>query len=822
MKISIDWLRDYLTLDVPPDELAERLTMTGFEVDGIEHIGPRSLDGVVVGAVLQVRAHPDADRLVLCDVDSGDGEPVQIVCGAPNVAAGQRVPIALPGAVLYVPDREDRSKRVALEIRKSKIRGQVSNGMICAEDELGLSDDHSGIMVLDPSAAIGMPLSEHLGDRAKGDTVLDVELTPNRPDAACHVGIARETAAMLGKSLDLPEGAKELDLMQGAGRVRIDIEDPEACARYAGILVTGVRVAESPDWMKRRLRAVGQRPRNNIVDITNYVMLELGQPLHAFDYDLLREGRIVVRHATDGMSFTTLDGVERTLDGRTLMICDGVGEVAVAGIMGGRNSEVGEETVNVLIESAWFNPPSVRRTARNLGLQTDASYRFERGVDPNGALRAASRAARLMVELAGGRIEEVVDAHPRQTEPRRINLRPRRIGQILGVDIGAQQAADLLSAIGIESTVEKDLVVSTVPTFRPDVEREIDLVEEVARRFGFENIEPPASTAIPYVARPTAPRIRRRTDLLHFLTGLGFREVYTNSLVPPTTAERFAGLHSRAAKAVSTHNAISHEMSALRSSLLPGVLQIAAHNLRHGFQNLRLAEFGHVFQLAEDDTQHQWVEGYSEREFLLLLVTGASIHQAWDRPSQRADLFDVKGIVDAVTNQLGISNAEFRVGTDGVDVASDYLELLRDDVRLGVLGEVSAGELDDLEIEQPVYFAELDWPLLISAAGGGSSSRFVPISRFPAVTRDLAVIVSNDVPSAGLMSTVRSAASPLLSSVEIFDVYTGPELGSGNRSIALSLAFRAERTLVDAEVDKIIQDVVSRLSSDWNARLRSK
>ncbi|MGA7305362.1 MAG: phenylalanine--tRNA ligase subunit beta [Rhodothermales bacterium] len=823
MNISVDWLKEYVDIDVTPSDLAVRLTLLGFEVDDVAEIGPRSLDGVVIGKVLEVRQHPNADRLVLCDVDLGDGEPAQIVCGAPNVAAGQFVPVALPGSVLHLPDRNDPTRRVAVKLAKSKIRGQVSNGMICAEDELGLSDDHSGIMVLADSAPIGRPLTEYLGDRAVGDTVFDIELTPNRPDATCHIGIAREIAAFYGRSLRLPADSRLLE-PRSTARVRVDIENPDGCGRYVGILVTGVKVADSPDWMARRLNAIGLRPRNNIVDITNYVMYELGQPLHAFDYDRLSEGRIVVRNAVDDMRFTTLDDVERRLDGEMLMICDGAGEVAIAGVMGGENSEVTEETVNVLIESAWFDPASIRRTARALGLQTDASYRFERGVDPNGALRAAARAASLMVAFGGGKIEEVVDANPRPQTPQQIELRSSRIPRILGIDMEPAEAASLLSAIGIESKVQGDRLACTIPTFRPDIEREIDLIEEVARRFGFENIPAPHGTEIPYSASKKDPIIDQRSEMLRFLSGLGFREIYTNSLVSPATAERYARLLDPEGEPVATHNAISHEMSALRTSLLPGGLQILAHNLRHGFPDVRLVEFGHVFHRGSesDDQRPSWVRGYVERESILLMVSGASELRAWDKPGRAADLFDLKGIVDALGATLGHLAFAYRASDRDAGIASEQLEVWIDDVRVGVVGEVSASLLAEFDVEQPVFFAELQWPDLAKKAVGQATKEYVPVARYPAVERDLALIVDRSVPAASLLDTVRAAAGSLLDAVDVFDVYEGPEIGDGKRSIAISLSFRADRTLVDKEVDREIERVVESVSRDWNARLRAK
>lgn len=821
MKISYNWLRDYVDVDLTSAQLAEKLTLVGLEVDDTEEID-LTLDGVVVGRVLEVKQHPNADRLVLCDVDDGSEEPVQIVCGAPNVAAGQLVPVATPGTVLNLPDRDNPGQTVPVKIRKSKIRGEKSAGMICAEDELGLSTDHSGIMVLDPTAKPGEVFGDYLNAHGyvTTESVFDIELTPNRPDATSHVGVAREVAAAVGSELKYPSIPNPIS--NPPGKLDITIENPDGCHRYCGVLIEGVTIAESPDWLKQRLEAIGLRPRNNIVDVTNFVMMELGQPLHAFDYDALGGNAIVVRNADSGTSFTTLDGVERRLDGEMLMICDGSGPVAIAGVMGGENSEVTDATTNILVESAWFDPASVRRTARTLGLQSDASYRFERGVDPAGTMDAAHRAANLIVELGGGTVKDSVDVHPRVHEPVVVDLRPARVGVILGVDIATSEMVRLLEQIGFGVSEVDGVLRCTVPSFRPDVSREIDLVEEVARLHGFDNIPSPQSCSVPYRVPLSAPAERLRFRVLEFLAGLGFRETCTNSLIAPAVAAEFATLLDADGKAVETFNAIARDMSALRPSLLPGLLRVAAHNANHGQRLIRFAEFGHVFHRGRpNDDRPTWVPGYVERESLVLLAGGPVAGAAWDRPETVLDLFDLKGILDSLARHLGVTALAMNHDDKGHPVVESSLLIYLDDKCIG-----RAGKLDDktaaaFEIDDPLFFAEFFWTPVADAATIETAVPFRPVSRFPSVSRDLAFVVDKSVRVDQLLTAIRSVSSSLLQEARVFDIYQGKGLPSNQKSVGIGLRFAAERTLVDKEVDDQIAQIVDHVQSQWNAKLRS-
>ena len=665
MKISHDWLTDYAAPGLSPEALAETLTMGGLEVDGIERTGP-SLEGVVVGRVERVRPHPDADRLVLCDValgESGNGtpnEPAQIACGAPNVAEGQHVPVASVGTELMLPDGENGGERRPVTIEAVELRGERSEGMICSAHELGVGEDASGILVLEDDARIGQPLAEYLADRgaAPNDTVFNIDLTPNRPDAASHLGVARDLAALTDVPLERPAVELPQEGGETAEAVSVEIEDAAACPRYAALLVRGIENGDAPAWLKQRLTAIGLQPRNAVVDATNFVLHECGQPLHAFDFEHIRGDRIIARTASEETTLTTLDGTERTAPPGTLLICDAERPVAFAGVMGGRNSEVSRATTDVLIESAYFDPSRVRRAAKALGLSTDASYRFERGVDSDGQVWAAARAARLIAEITGGAVVEgLVDERPQgPPEPRRVRFRPERANAVLGTDLSASEMGRLLTSVGIEGRdpIHDDAggFSCVVPTFRPDLTREEDLIEEVARLHGYDRIPAPAHVPLP--ARPPReerPRsLRRRVREL--LAGAGLREIQTNSMLSKPRAQRFlAGENGDGARGetgvVETLKPISEAMAALRPRLLPGALDAMRFNQNHGQETLRFFEFGHVFRRSSQ--REATVPGYAEHEALLVALSGPAQATGWDDASgdeHAADFYDAKGVVE--------------------------------------------------------------------------------------------------------------------------------------------------------------------------------
>ncbi len=826
MIISNNWLHDYVDHDLEIDTLSEMLTMSGLEVEGVNAIGS-SLEGVVVARVLDKKQHPNADRLSICLVDSGGDEPVQIVCGASNVATGQNVALATVGTTLQLPDREDPERRVAIKIKKSKLRGEQSLGMICAEDELGLSTDHTGIMVLDDNAAIGTPLSDYLAERdvPSGDHAIDIAITPNRPDAVCHLGVARDVAAVTG----LPLSAPEVDMTPfedvTTDTFGVSIEAPNGCHRYVGILVREISIGPSPQWLQHRLNAVGLRPRNNIVDITNYVMYEMGQPLHAFDFDQLGGPEIIVRQTKDETTFVTLDGKERALPPGTLMIADTNGDVAIAGIMGGENSEVTDRTVNVLIESAYFDPSSIRKTSKTLQLQTDASYRFERGIDPTMQARAAARAAHLMTELAGGTADDgMVDVRTKAFHRSTTTLRPSRVQAILGVSVPLPKIIELLTAIGFTAKQDsEDLLHIDIPAFRPDVEREIDVIEEVARLYGYQNIPEPARSNVPNHTGRVAPDRVLREKARDLLSGIGYREICTNSMLRRETAERFFDTILPGARfggtAVETMNPISQEMAALRPSLLPGALTVAAYNSNRGADSIRVFEFGTVH--AHVDTPHSVVGNYTERESLLIFLAGKMVIKAWHNAERPSDVYDLKGLIESLSSAFQLPDLKLVPSYEPTDVTRFHLDITAAGEQVGIIAEVSPALTESFDLNLPAFFVELDWTTVATLSAGGLKRTFEPFSRQPGADRDLAVTIERTQAVGPVLETIRKAGKPLLSDVRLFDVYEGDQIGPSVKSVAFAVRFSGSKTLREAEIDRAMKSIVSALESEHSAQLRS-
>jgi len=838
VQISYNWLRQYVEHDWAPDELAEQLTMAGLEVESVDPIG-RPLDGVVVGEIQAVREHPNADRLVLCDVDLGDGEPVQIACGAPNVAAGQKAPVATVGTTLSLPDPDDPDERQEIEVEARDLRGEPSHGMICAEDELGLSDDHSGIMVLGDDAPVGQPLTDYLAghDVTPDDAVLDIELTPNRPDAASHIGVARDVAALAGTDLRRPKVETPTTGGTVADEVTVRLKDDAACPRYVAMLVRDVDVRSSPLWLRRRLSAIGLQPRNHVVDVTNFVLHECGQPLHAFDRAHLAADTIVVRRAGVETEFTTLDDETRTLPDGTLLICDAQKPVAVAGVMGGANSEVTADTTDVLIESAYFDPSTIRKTAKALDVQTDSSYRFERGVDRDGQVWAAARAAHLIADLGDGTIVPgMVDEHPSPPSPRTVTLRPGRLEQVLGMEVPTDTATHLLTTIGFEKqnlasheneyiADDAEALTFKVPTWRPDVSIEEDLIEEVARLHGYDRIPEPERVPVP----GRTPDQRRAEGLerttRELLRGRGYREIYTNSMLRTERAERFneppAG--SEKGPIVETKNPISEEMAALRPRLLPGVLEVMQHNRNHGQDALRFFEFGRVYRRAAAD-EEPLVPGYAEHPALLLAVSGPHAPVGWDTDPRDTDLFDLKGLVETLLDDLRVAAPALTPRApdeqDDSAITEHRIDVMDGDTALGTVARVRDDVAADFDLaDHPVFVAEFNWETLAARAATGRHRPYEPVSRFPVVDRDLAVLVHADQPVGPMQETIR-AAGDLLRRVDVFDVYEGEGIDEDAKSVAFTLRFGADRTLTDEEVDDQIDHIVEALERTHDATLR--
>ena len=800
MNISYTWLKDYINIDLSTEEVDNKLTLLGLEVDGVEHIGS-TLDGVVVGEVLACEQHPNADRLKVCQVNTGE-ETVQIVCGAKNVAEGQKVVVATVGSEL--PITLDNGKN--LIIKKAKLRGEVSQGMICAEDELGLGDDHSGIMVLDDSLTPGTPISEVV--ELFEDTVFDIAITPNRPDATSHIGVARDLSAVTGVQLNKPTITVDDSAIENE-ELAIEILDAQKCHRYVGKLIKNITIKESPDWLKNRLTSIGLRPINNVVDITNFVMHELGQPLHAFDYDQVGGKKIVVQSFDKPTKFTTLDDIERTVPAGSLFICDGEKPVAIAGVMGGQNSEVSDQTVNVLLESAYFDPSSTRKTAKSLALQTDASYRFERGIDPNLAPIAAQRAAELIAELGEGNlIGGTLDVHPVHTEEITLELRTSFLNRMLGTDLHTQYAVDILSRLEFEIvSSDKDGLTCKVPTFRPDVEREIDLVEEVGRIMDFNSI--PAPSQVDFVLPDPIPfheKLLQKASKAAVMSG--FKEIYTNSLLPKEKAELYASEENL----VSTLNPVSQEMTTLRPSMIHGFLQSAAYNFNRTAQTVKFFEIGHTFKRTEVGN---WVEGVTEEIKLLLGYGGVDGSEHWNHTPAPITAFHLKSGVDAILRSL---NLQYEETCDD----NNNLKYIASGKEIAYVSAVSANLKKVYDIDQDVYVAEVNLSVVEEILENTPDTGYTPVSKFPSFEFDLAVVVATHIPAAALTNLIKQKGSKLLTSVQVFDVFEGDSIGKGNKSIAFRLNFLdPNKTLNIKDVEPIIQKVLKVLDKEFSAKLRS-
>ncbi len=833
MNISYNWLREYAPVQETPEELADILTMGGLEVESIDKKG-LSMDGVVIGRVERVRPHPNANRLSCCEVDLGGPEPARIVCGAPNVAEGQLVPVATPGATLMLPDREDPDIHTPVTIRKTKLRGEPSEGMICAEDELGLSDNHDEIMVLTgaPGAEprVGQPFSEYL--EARGivyrDAVLDISVTPNRPDATSHLGVARDAAALTNIPLRLPEAPAPKPGGEAADLVTIDIQAPRACPRYVAMIVRDVTVRESPAWLQAKLKAIGLRPRNHIVDVTNYLLHDVGQPLHAFDFDTIAGQHIRVHLTREVTPFITLDDKEHSIPPGAIMIADAERDVAIGGVMGGQNSEVRETTRNVLIESAFFDPSHIRRVAKALGIQSDASYRFERGVDPTGQVRAAARAAALIAELGGGTVVPgIVDAHPTPSSPRHITVRAERIDSLLGVHIPLETTERLLQGIGFDmerqGNAETPRLRCTVPPFRPDIEREVDVVEEIVRLYGYNNIpEPVQAASLSSGTLHESPETRLRRAARTLLACTGHREIYTNSMLRSETAEQFAELVGNAPDSVvRTLNPISSEMAALRPSLLPGALQVIAFNRNHGQHALRFFEFGHVFRRTDDQDRNETVvENYAEYESILLTLSGQATDTGWNTSARAFDLFDAKGTVEMLLRHVRAPDVRMAPVHTPAPGTSCGLDIFSGDVRIGSILEMTPDFSGGNTPEEIVYTAELNWTEVVRLAAPYLDSTYQPVERHPAVDRDIALVVGLEEPAGAILETIQRIGGRLLQQVRLFDLYEGKHVDPGKKSVAFALRFGANRTLTDREVNKKMARIVHALEKEHGASLR--
>ena len=802
MLVSLKWLEDYIDLELSAEELADRLTMAGLEVDEIQTLAPK-FSGVVVAKILSVRPHPNADKLSLCDVTDGV-ETYPIVCGAKNIHAGDVVPLAKAGAV--IPG--------GYTIKSTTLRGEKSEGMLCSEAELEIGDDASGILQMPADMALGRPLQEALD---LGDTVLDIGITPNRSDCLSMIGIAREAAALTGKKMKMPdvkvrESAQDVSLLSS-----VTIEDADLCPRYTARLIQNVTIGGTPVWMKTRLEAAGLRAINNVVDVTNFVMLEMGQPLHAFDFRFLEEGRIVVRKSKPGEEFISLDEKSRLLPENTLLICDGKKPVAIAGIMGGLNSEVKEDTRTILLESAYFNPASIRRSSRRLGMPTDAAFRFERGIDPEGVVRALDRAAQLIAELSGGEVcRNYLDEYPAKIKAvENIPLRMDRVRQVIGARVPAREAVRILKSIGMALRREgKGAYRVTPPSFRVDIEREIDLIEEIARLYGYDRV-PSTLPSVSVSEAETVPRLALEERIRQLMTGAGYSEIINYSFSSPDSAEAL-GLspEDERRRFVVIKNPLTEDQSIMRTTLAYGLLETLKKNLRNASFNLKLFEIGRTFFKRHDG------ELPEEKNILAALAAGKAADDLWGSKVS-VDFYDLKGSLENIFQDLKLDSCRCRTETSEPFLhPGQSCGVYIGDVRVGFLGKAHPEVLKKMDIRSDAYLFEINLDLLGKQTG--RRIRYRELSKFPAVQRDVAFVVPESMESEKMLEIVLSQHEDLLENVSIFDIYSGKGLEERTKSLGLRFSYRAlDRTLTDAEINSIHNRIVQNTVQQTGAKIRA-
>ncbi len=801
MKVSIRWLKEYVDLSVPVGELCERLTMAGLEVGGVEVVG-EDWDDILVGKIVDVNSHPNADRLRLVTVDLGKQNST-VVCGAPNVEIGSKVAFSRVGAHLI----DGHSGEMA-QLKPAKIRGVVSEGMVCSEKELGISDSHEGIMILSAEATVGIPLSEYLGD-----TMLDLDITPNRPDCLSVIGIAREIAALTGGKLHIFEVS-----YQELGRAidldaAVEIVESDLCPRYCASLLDGIKVASSPQWMQQRLSACGMRPINNIVDVTNYVMLEYGQPLHAFDYNEIRGKKIIVRRAGNGEIITTLDGVERKLNSDVLVIADKERAVAVAGIMGGGDTEVTNSTTTVLIESANFNQAVIHRGSLGLGLGSEASLRFEKGLSRDLPMIALKRATQLLAEVAGGKVAKgIIDVYPGKKKMEPISLPVADIKRLLGMEMKAGEITKTLELLGFGCMQAKSdpQIKVDVPWWRTDITCAADLVEEVARIIGYDKI-PTTMLSSQLPRHEPAPMLSLRRQLRSILVSCGFQEVLTYSLTSLEMLSRLSPeLHLIGPTPMKISNPMSREQEYLRTSLRAGVLSVLARNRRYQEGVIRLFEIGKVFLPREMDLPQ-------EKEMLCAVISGAERMLSWRGEVDQIDFFVAKGLVESILSQLGVA-AEFEEDEDGSLSQGRRANVMIGNDRLGVVGELHPKVSEAFELSESAYLIEIDSDKLLSLIT--AVKKYQPILRYPSTSRDIALLLDEQITYQQIFDIIQEFS--LVKSVALFDLYAGEQVPAGKKSLAFRIIYQSPtRTLTDNEVDQVQQQVLDKLQRDFGAILRS-
>ena len=820
MNISYNWLKAYLDFDLTPDEVAAALTSIGLETGGVEEVQTikGGLEGLVIGEVLTCEMHPNSDHLHITTVNVGGEASLQIVCGAPNVAAGQKVVVAVNGTKLY--DGDD-----CFTIKRSKIRGVESNGMICAEDEIGIGTDHNGIIVLPAEAVVGTPAKEYYN--IKSDYVLEVDITPNRVDATSHYGVARDLSAFLkqhGKAavLQLPSvDAFKIDDPTPA--IAVEVRNEEACLRYSGLTIKGVTIKESPEWLQNRLRVIGLRPINNVVDVTNFILHELGQPLHSFDASKIKGGKVIVNTCQEGTKFVTLDGVERTLTERDLMICNAEEPMCIAGVFGGLDSGVTDTTTDVFLESACFHPTWVRKTARRFGLNTDSSFRFERGLDPNQVIYVLKRAALLIQELAGGQITgDIVDIYPKVYEPYRVEVAYQKINSLIGKEIPVETVKSIVESLEMKIVAETaEGLTLDVPVYRIDVQRDVDVIEDILRIYGYNNVEfsDHVKSNLSYQT-PTDRSWKLQNLISEQLCGCGFNEILNNSL---TRSAYYTDLTTYPeSHCVMLMNPLSADLNSMRQSLLFGGLESIEHNMKRKQSLIRFYEFGNCYDYnVESKKEGEALTEFGEDYRLAIWLAGNRVENSWAHPNEKSSVFELKAIVENILVRLGVDMKRIVMGKLNNDIYSAGLTIRSGAGRqLGTLGIVSKKICKQLDVDAEVYYAELSWTALMKETKKAAVT-FSEISKFPAVKRDLALLIDKNVQFADIEKIAKESDRKLLKEVSLFDVYEGKNLPAGKKSYAVSFYLQDEnKTLNDKQIDAIMKKIQTNLEQKLGAQLR--
>lgn len=817
MKISYNWLKDYIKTDLEPEKLGQILTDIGLEVEGIEtHEEVKGeLKKFFVGEVLTCGKHPNADKLSVTTVNVGFGNSLNIVCGAPNVAAGQKVIVATEGAELHMGDK-------SFAIKKTKLRGEPSEGMICAEDEIGMGSSHEGIMVLENEAEVGTPAAEYF--KLKTDTIFEIGLTPNRIDAGSHFGVARDLAAYFSQ-----EGSVELSKPDVSGfkagdnsyKVDVKLEDKEACKRYAGLTIKNVTIQPSPKWLQEKITSIGLGSINNVVDITNFVLHELGQPLHAFDADKLKGNQIVVRKLNEGTKFTTLDEIERNLSEHDLMICDAEGGACIAGVFGGIHSGVSESTKNIFLESAYFDPVSVRKTAKRHGLSTDSSFRFERGIDPNITVYALKRAALLIQELAGGEVSsEITDIYPEPIQPFEFQVSYLHIDRLIGKQLDHQLIKKILTSLDIEIVKEDGNILDVkVPPYRVDVTREADVIEEILRIYGYNNVEFSERINASLSPKNKPDNEQLVNQVSDYFAANGFNEIMSNSL---TKVGYYSGLKTWPDNnSVEILNPLSSDLGVMRQTLLFNGLEAIQHNINRQNSNLQLFEYGRCYKSTGKDNPNYPLAAYSEERRFGLFFTGNIVESSWQEEDKKAGFFRLKAYCENLLEKLGIDFE--RLSSDSLeakdDVYSGGLVFKDKNTELFEIASVNPAILKKFDIDQDVVFAEIRWDELVKRLN--SDMKFKEIPKFPAVRRDLALLLDESVEFAEIESAARNVEKKLLQRINLFDYYKGKGVPDGKKSYAVGFYLQDEtKTLTDKEIDRIMGKITDRLIRDFKAELR--